>query len=1418
MKQALWLMLLCAMPLSAATYNLSNGNYPPCSTNWSESGNSFRCDGNGRVTLNNGDIVLANAAATLIANNGFSLNGATIGSAATRINLQSDYGSINSTNTNLVWGNITASSAEITLNNTAVNGSISSSGSINLTGGSITGLVTSSNNTITTNGTDLSGGATARSGMTLTGGTLAGDFVMLSNNSMTLSGVTMQSGSISGASTVSIADSKIGSAGSMVNISSNSGAITLNASTVYGVLQAPGYSTVNVQGGSQVFGQCLPNSSPAGACTLYEPLQQAGAHYPLDLCAAVNNGVIADLTGNYPASGINVGAVADGRVLEAGDFSASGNDYISIPAAALNGLSNFSVSMWFRLDAGNGFRELFSASSNSSNTELELYINGNNEIRAGLKGAYYTFTGGSNSPVVANNVWSQVTLTRNGNQLCLYLNSNLVRCVTVSSSAGLSVARAAVGAWWQANGNLTDDFRGDIDEVLLFNQVLSQVQISQMYLNQSAGLSYDGTARSSACGQCLTDNFSAALSPDSWVTSRSSGDFTPQVVNGRLRMTEAVGNQATSATYQRLYPAADNLVIVEFDYRAYGGNGADGLALVLSDATITPQAGAFGGPLGYGFKPGIPGFAGGWLGFGLDEYGNFSNEGGSTNVGRRQQSVAVRGSGEGTTGYRYLRGTCNNGSTNPNGNCLSPAVDGNQNSPHRYRFTVDSRQPGTTLVSVERDSGSGFVSLIAPFNAQNQTGQAPVPANFFLSLTGSTGGSNNIHELDNLSICALRSAPVGQQIDHFEFDYSGRALTCNPETFTVRACKNAACSELITAAVTANLSPAIIPDGGWLGGNVINFSGGSTTVALRRSVAGSTTIGVSGSVPTTRPLSQTLCRAGNGALSAAACTISFADSGLVFDVPDGVANQSTQNILLSAVRKDDSSQQCVPQFANVSRNVAFWSDYVSPGAAGRPVSWPVQINNTDVGLTEATRQTLSLNFNAQGQASFNLNYADAGQLQLNARYTGSAATQDNGLVMNGADQFKRRPAGLCIQTGGECSAADADCPVFRRAGENFNLNISARAFAQNSTDICQNPVTPNFSRSDIAITHQLLAPANGNAGSLAVNQYQQQSAVNAATVVAQSVSEVGVFRFAVPALSYLGMAEPIPAAASAPTGRFIPQRFSLAAGSAIAACGSFTYFGQRGFSTAFTLQALNTAGMVTQNYRDAFARLDLSVWSDVTATQGMRYSAPDLPAGSVLGEGAISPLGSWQDGVAQMTVSHYASRPPQPAAPLDLTVYAQPTDTDGVSTDAISALHNDTTALRYGRLTMQNLAGPEDEPLPLVFATEYWDGSDFLLNAADSCTLISNSSALLTTISGSPDLSLIGNSTMVQSGRLPAQTLWLNPPSAVGTWQVQYETYPWLQYYWRGATPDYQQNPSAEVMFGRFRGNPRQISWRELFQ
>ncbi|MFQ1878801.1 DUF6701 domain-containing protein [Aeromonas veronii] len=842
---------------------------------------------------------------------------------------------------------------------------------------------------------------------------------------------------------------------------------------------------------------------------------------------------------------------------------------------------------------------------------------------------------------------------------------------------------------------------------------------------------------------CFSDNFPGTVLSDKWVVKRTSGTFDPKIISGRLRMTEASGNQATSATYQRLFPAANNLVEVTFRYYAWSPNwwntGGDGLAVILSDATVTPQPGSFGGALGYAQRDnGTPGFAGGWLGVGLDEYGNFSNgnEGKVGGPGFRAQAIAIRG-GVGSS-YRYLAGTAAN---------LNPKIDVSGTSSaqpgHLYRLRIDSRVAGRSMVSLDRNTGSGFSTLVAPFDAMATAGQEQVPADFLLSLTGSTGGANNNHELDDIQICALRSNPIGVQIDHFQLDHSGQPLTCNPETVTVKACADAACTTLITDPVTATLSlTPTSASNGWIGGNTVTFSGGSTKVQLRNNTPTAVTIGVSGSTPTTKPFSTTLCKAGAGTPSAAACTLNFADSGFFFDVPDIYSNQP-QDVTISAVKKDDITKQCVPGFTGV-RSVGFWGTYNNPNtnSFGSKISIDGNTIATYAGsVSSPTPTTLDLTFDNQGKATLKkVTYSDAGQMKLSASHNGSGETA--GLVMTGSDTFVARPVGLCITPPqGVCAAGDSSCPVFKKAGETFQVDIKAMAWeSANDGDICAgNLTTPNFALTNIALATQLVAPIPGQNAQVGTASYNHSNgmSINNINKVTQSVSEVGVFRMTAtpPANGYFNYT--IPSAQSQPVGRFVPWDYSLSNGFITPACNAFTYMSQP-FASGFVLTARNLQKGTTQNYQGAFAK----GVAEMVAANALDGVARDKRI-------TLSPSLSWASGIASVnqqspfglnTRFDRAASPEAPFATLSFgikvddkdggnTLLANPNMNTAVagtcSGSGCNAVLLGTQKLLYGRLQAGTAAGLASAPLAIPLQMQYYEGGNWLQNKEDKCTQLS---------------------------------------------------------------------------------------------
>ncbi len=825
----------------------------------------------------------------------------------------------------------------------------------------------------------------------------------------------------------------------------------------------------------------------------------------------------------------------------------------------------------------------------------------------------------------------------------------------------------------------------------------------------SAASSYIEVMESAASTlTCFNDNFNRAngAPAGNWVVANEGGTFgNPTIVGNRLRLTDASTGVSTMAALQQLFPAAGNKIVVEFDYFAYGGTSADGIGVVLSDASVAPVPGAFGGSLGYAPKQAAqggdtthPGFAGGWIGLALDEYGNFSanTEGrsGGAAPGITVDSAAVRGSGSGYTGYPYHRGTAT----------LAPGVDipGATAGPgHRYRITIDHSNGVNAWTSVERDTsgtGTAYATLIAAYDAKAEAGQAAVPTNWYLSFTGSTGAATNIHEVDNLQICTTQPQPM-PTLHHIRVLHDGAGLTCAAETVTVKACADANCTSLYLGSVTVNLSST----GGVWSANPVTFTGGQTSVTLAKTTAGAVTLGGAATAPTTA--NATRCFSG----ATETCTLNYALSTACFDAVEVGAAAGTHiytKLSATGFSLDILAANAGVINSNYKGTVAV--DLVDPTAATG------NCGDAAMGLSNAANYTFTA-VNA-GRRTFNFNYpVAAANVKVRIRDTSVTPNQPG----CSTDNFAVRSVSLALTaTGVGADAAGLSTvatPVIK-AGANFTLTATASDTGYTGTPTID---------STALVAHAGAVRSGALTGAFS-------AAANGVASAAFSYDEVGYFQLNANGLmdatytnvdNGVGDCTPdfsttlvggkygckIGSAAAGYFGRFIPDHFAITPGVVTTASNGYTYLGQDGFTTAFTLTAQNAANVTTQNYSGTFAKLGLTTWSN------FGFSASGMPAGAVLSASATAPretsLGStWTAGSASMSAKHVISRPTNPSAVSNIDILAQPAEpagADGVTMPTAVAVNLTPTPLYFGSIKIGNAVGSELTPLTLTTTALY---------------------------------------------------------------------------------------------------------------
>jgi uncharacterized repeat protein (TIGR01451 family) len=272
-----------------------------------------------------------------------------------------------------------------------------------------------------------------------------------------------------------------------------------------------------------------------------------------------------------------------------------------------------------------------------------------------------------------------------------------------------------------------------------------------------------GTSSAASVNQPMT----GATAPG-WVIGGSAyltaSNGTDPVGNGWLRLTDAdpAGNEAGFGYYNSSFSISQGAVI-QYDYATWGGTGADGYSIYLFNATSSFSVGASGGSLGYAQKtvaPVNPGMAGGYIGIGIDEYGNFCNptEGRIGGPGFYPNEVSVRGPYNNANGaYYYLGGSGTLGTAlGFNGQDYRPDQTSSQ-----YRHVVIYLTPvaAPNYLQIDVYVQFGFGQPLTPVATGLYAGAA-VPANVMVGYAASTGGSTNYHEIRNLIVSSLPTQSV----------------------------------------------------------------------------------------------------------------------------------------------------------------------------------------------------------------------------------------------------------------------------------------------------------------------------------------------------------------------------------------------------------------------------------------------------------------------------------------------------------------------------------------------------------------------------------------------------------------------------------------------------------------------------------
>ena len=186
-----------------------------------------------------------------------------------------------------------------------------------------------------------------------------------------------------------------------------------------------------------------------------------------------NTQAIVDLTGNHTVTATSLTYESDGTF----SLGSSGNDYITIPKAALHGLTSWTINIWMRRDTSNSISTFLTCGS--GNDFLWFFdpaltqLNFQNTV-ASTKS--YSVTNGQPFLFTATGSGNIITVYKDGVSLGTMSNTTTI---TVNSTIGV-----IVGQEMDSQSGIFDSaqsFKGKIFSMHFYNRVLTAAEVQQNF-------------------------------------------------------------------------------------------------------------------------------------------------------------------------------------------------------------------------------------------------------------------------------------------------------------------------------------------------------------------------------------------------------------------------------------------------------------------------------------------------------------------------------------------------------------------------------------------------------------------------------------------------------------------------------------------------------------------------------------------------------------------------------------------------------------------------------------------------------------------------------------------------------------------------------------------------------------------------